>query len=120
MKAGVAAAFVLLVVMLHEGQMVLGQTGSWQVLVKNSGLSSMHTAVTHSNTVVFLERTNQGATSLLLPGMYVLAHSMRWSLAVASLKLRILIFRVLLQHLDAIQAQQAHNKFVPTTIICQL
>lgn len=79
MKTGLAAAFVLLVIMLHEGQMVLAQTGSWQVLVKNSGLSSMHTAVTHLNTVVFLERTNQGATSLLLPGTYLLAHSMSFN-----------------------------------------
>ncbi|KAG0567235.1 hypothetical protein KC19_7G120200 [Ceratodon purpureus] len=67
MSIRLAVALLLMGVVAREGQTVLAQTGTWQVLVKNSGLSSMHTAVTHMNTVVFLERTNQGATSLLLP-----------------------------------------------------
>lgn len=61
------------VVALGNGRVVEAQ-GSWQLLVPNSGLSSMHTAVTRFNTVVFLERTNQGATSLKLPGDWLLSH----------------------------------------------
>lgn len=73
MTGGLAAALLALVVLFHQAQVILGQGGSWQLMVKNSGLSSMHTVVTHLNTVVFLERTNQGATSLLLPGVYISA-----------------------------------------------
>ena len=59
---------ITVVAILGNGRVVGAQQGSWQLLVANSGLSSMHTAVTRFNTVVFLERTNQGATSLKLPG----------------------------------------------------
>lgn len=34
--------------------------GTWDLLAANAGISSMHTAVTHFNTVVLLDRTNHG------------------------------------------------------------
>ncbi|KAD4179470.1 hypothetical protein E3N88_28061 [Mikania micrantha] len=36
--------------------------GTWQLLVANAGVSSMHTAVTRFNTVILLDRTNIGPT----------------------------------------------------------
>jgi hypothetical protein len=70
--AAMSAAFKVMItcvtVVALGNARVVGAQGSWQLLVPNSGLSSMHTAVTRFNTVVFLERTNQGATSLKLPG----------------------------------------------------
>lgn len=77
--AAMIAAFKVIIILcvtlaaLGNGRVVEAQ-GSWQLLVPNSGLSSMHTAVTRFNTVVFLERTNQGATSLKLPGDWLLSH----------------------------------------------
>lgn len=40
--------------------------GSWKVLVKNAGISSMHTAITHYNTALLLDRTNIGASEIKL------------------------------------------------------
>ncbi|CAM6127551.1 unnamed protein product [Calypogeia fissa] len=41
--------------------------GSWELLVKNAGIASMHTQVTHDGTVVLLDRTNIGASEIRLP-----------------------------------------------------
>ncbi|KAI8556741.1 hypothetical protein RHMOL_Rhmol05G0278200 [Rhododendron molle] len=41
--------------------------GTWELLVENAGIASMHTAVTRYNTVVLLDRTDIGATELMLP-----------------------------------------------------
>ncbi|KAJ8753866.1 hypothetical protein K2173_000120 [Erythroxylum novogranatense] len=41
--------------------------GTWEVLVADAGIASMHTAVTRFNTVVLLDRTNIGPTRKLLP-----------------------------------------------------
>lgn len=41
--------------------------GTWEVLVENAGIASMHTAVTRFGTVVLLDRTNIGPTRRLLP-----------------------------------------------------
>ncbi|XP_010674911.2 aldehyde oxidase GLOX [Beta vulgaris subsp. vulgaris] len=41
--------------------------GTWELLVADVGIASMHTAVTHFGTVVLLDRTNIGPTRLLLP-----------------------------------------------------
>ncbi|KAK5841497.1 hypothetical protein PVK06_003818 [Gossypium arboreum] len=41
--------------------------GSWELLVSNAGLASMHTAVTRFNTVVLLDRTNIGPSRKMLP-----------------------------------------------------
>ncbi|GMH23061.1 hypothetical protein Nepgr_024904 [Nepenthes gracilis] len=36
--------------------------GTWELLVADAGIASMHTAVTHFGTVVLLDRTNNGPT----------------------------------------------------------
>ncbi|KAB2046630.1 hypothetical protein ES319_D01G249000v1 [Gossypium barbadense] len=41
--------------------------GSWELLVSNAGVASMHTAVTRFNTVVLLDRTNIGPSRKMLP-----------------------------------------------------
>lgn len=41
--------------------------GSWELLVPNAGIASMHTAVTRFNTVVLLDRTNIGPSRKMLP-----------------------------------------------------
>ncbi|CAN1135111.1 Aldehyde oxidase GLOX [Linum perenne] len=41
--------------------------GTWELLVPNAGVASMHTAVTRFNTVVLLDRTNIGPSRKLLP-----------------------------------------------------
>ncbi|KAJ7164864.1 hypothetical protein O6H91_19G022900 [Diphasiastrum complanatum] len=41
--------------------------GSWEILVQNAGIASMHSAVTHFGTVVLLDRTDIGASQIALP-----------------------------------------------------
>ncbi|EEF26901.1 hypothetical protein RCOM_0351610, partial [Ricinus communis] len=41
--------------------------GTWELLVLNAGIASMHTAVTRFNTVVLLDRTNIGPSRKMLP-----------------------------------------------------
>ncbi|KAG6643294.1 aldehyde oxidase GLOX-like [Carya illinoinensis] len=41
--------------------------GSWELLVADAGIASMHTAVTHHNTVVLLDRANIGPSHIILP-----------------------------------------------------
>ncbi|KAK3037469.1 hypothetical protein RJ639_031963 [Escallonia herrerae] len=41
--------------------------GTWELLVANAGIASMHTAVTRFNTVVLLDRTNIGPSRKMLP-----------------------------------------------------
>ncbi|KAK9732771.1 hypothetical protein RND81_04G020600 [Saponaria officinalis] len=41
--------------------------GTWELLVQDAGIASMHTAVTRFGTVVLLDRTNIGPTRLILP-----------------------------------------------------
>lgn len=45
---------------------VLAQ-GTWQLLVSNAGISSMHTAITHYDTAILLDRTNIGPSQIALP-----------------------------------------------------
>ncbi|MCO5570118.1 hypothetical protein L7F22_023834 [Adiantum nelumboides] len=40
--------------------------GSWELLLENAGIASMHTAVTHHGNVVFLDRTNIGPSPISL------------------------------------------------------
>ncbi|KAL3693810.1 hypothetical protein R1sor_007461 [Riccia sorocarpa] len=48
---------------------VQAQGGSWELLVENAGIASMHTMVTHYGTAVFLDRTNIGPSQInLAPG----------------------------------------------------
>ncbi|KAJ7571084.1 hypothetical protein O6H91_01G148100 [Diphasiastrum complanatum] len=42
------------------------QPGKFDILLQNAGIASMHTAVTHFNTVVFLDRTNIGPSQINL------------------------------------------------------
>ncbi|KAK9077056.1 hypothetical protein SSX86_005391 [Deinandra increscens subsp. villosa] len=41
--------------------------GTWELLVANAGIASMHTAVTRFNTVILLDRTHIGPTRKRLP-----------------------------------------------------
>lgn len=41
--------------------------GTWEVLLENAGIASMHTAVTRFGTVVLLDRTDIGPSELRLP-----------------------------------------------------
>ncbi|XP_074311490.1 aldehyde oxidase GLOX-like [Silene latifolia] len=41
--------------------------GTWELLLPDAGIASMHTAVTHYGTVVLLDRTDIGPSRLLLP-----------------------------------------------------
>uniref|UniRef100_A0A7N0U9G2 Aldehyde oxidase GLOX n=1 Tax=Kalanchoe fedtschenkoi TaxID=63787 RepID=A0A7N0U9G2_KALFE len=41
--------------------------GSWDLLLQNAGIASMHSAVTHHGIVVLLDRTNIGPTQLRFP-----------------------------------------------------
>lgn len=40
--------------------------GSWELLLENAGIASMHTAVTHYGNVIFLDRTNIGPSQINL------------------------------------------------------
>lgn len=58
--------FLLVVVVVGQAVVVAGQ-GTWQVVQKNAGIAAMHTAVTHYDQAIFLDRTNIGATAIKLP-----------------------------------------------------
>ena len=59
-----AALLVLMVVCLVGS---VAAQGSWQMLQNNAGIASMHTAVTHYDMTVFLDRTNIGPSAIKLP-----------------------------------------------------
>ncbi|KAG0626662.1 hypothetical protein M758_2G141700 [Ceratodon purpureus] len=62
-------AAVVLTLLAGEVGFTLGQdTGTWEIVVENAGIASMHAAVTRFGTVVLLDRTNTGATQIALPG----------------------------------------------------
>ena len=42
--------------------------GRWEVVVQNAGIASMHTVVTHLDTVVLLDRRDGGPSQIALPG----------------------------------------------------
>lgn len=44
-----------------------GAQGTWEQLLDNAGISSMHTAITHYDTAILLDRTNIGASDIRLP-----------------------------------------------------
>jgi hypothetical protein len=46
---------------------VVEAQGTWEVIVNNAGIASMHTAVTRFNTAVLLDRTDIGPSQLPLP-----------------------------------------------------
>lgn len=59
----------ILLLLLHLTLLSLSQDlpGTWEVLLPNAGISSMHTAVTHLNSVILLDRTNIGPSNLTFP-----------------------------------------------------
>jgi hypothetical protein len=58
---------ILAFTLVNQALVCLGQPGTWQLLLENAGIASMHTAVTHYGTVVFLDRTDIGASQINLP-----------------------------------------------------
>lgn len=61
--------FVLLLIVILSS-VVDAQTvypGSWEILVEKGGVSAMHMTTTYKNTVVMYDRTDYGASELLLP-----------------------------------------------------
>ncbi|XP_024371029.1 aldehyde oxidase GLOX [Physcomitrium patens] len=54
------AVFLLLI------HMAMAAPGSWQLLMNDSGIASMHTVVLHTGTVLFLDRTNVGPSHIRL------------------------------------------------------
>ncbi|XP_072997481.1 aldehyde oxidase GLOX [Typha latifolia] len=56
--------FILLHVAVARAQQL---PGTWEVVVEDSGIASMHTAVTRFGTVVLLDRTDIGPSRLPLP-----------------------------------------------------
>ena len=63
-RMGWLQALQLLTVLFLVSQ--VDAQGSWEVVVANAGIASMHTAVTHYGTVVLLDRTNIGPSQLAL------------------------------------------------------
>ena len=61
-------AFVLAALWMSSG---VSAQGSWQTVVQNAGISTMHCAVTHYGNVILLDRTNIGNSQLPLPAGHV-------------------------------------------------
>nr|GFA56909.1 hypothetical protein [Tanacetum cinerariifolium] len=62
------STILLLDILLHISLIFTSNAdlpGTWELLVANAGIASMHTAVTRFNTIVLLDRTNIGPTKLL-------------------------------------------------------
>jgi hypothetical protein len=62
----------MMMVLVHgEGMMSKnsrgGVVGKYELLLRNAGIASMHTAVTHLDTVVLLDRTDIGPSRMALP-----------------------------------------------------
>ncbi|GMI71277.1 GALACTOSE OXIDASE-LIKE 2 [Hibiscus trionum] len=55
--------FIFTIILTARAQL----PGTWELLVPNAGIASMHTAVTRFNTVVLLDRTNIGPSRKMLP-----------------------------------------------------
>ncbi|XP_050382556.1 aldehyde oxidase GLOX isoform X1 [Argentina anserina] len=62
------ALFILTLLLLHCADLFTHADlpGTWELLVANAGIASMHTAVTRFNTVVLLDRTNIGPSRKML------------------------------------------------------
>eukprot|EP00250_Pteridium_aquilinum_P029644 c3988_g1_i1 orf=44-253(+) len=63
----VCIAFLLACIVFTPTKVANAQ-GSWQLLLQNAGIASMHTAVTHYGNVVFLDRTDIGPSQINLTG----------------------------------------------------
>jgi hypothetical protein len=64
-KVGVLVALVLQCLLMRLD--VVDAQGTWQLLLGSAGIASMHTAVTHDGPVIFLDRTDIGASKIALP-----------------------------------------------------
>ncbi|KAG0632414.1 hypothetical protein M758_1G326600 [Ceratodon purpureus] len=67
MAIGMVGHVMVLVMVLIQILSVDAQ-GGWQLLQKNAGISCMHAAVTHFDTVIMLDRTNTGPSQIKLAG----------------------------------------------------
>ncbi|XP_065853996.1 aldehyde oxidase GLOX [Euphorbia lathyris] len=66
--ASVNSLQYLLLFLLSFSALIRAQLpGTWELLVPDAGIASMHTAVTRFNTVVLLDRTNIGPSKKMLP-----------------------------------------------------
>ncbi|KAG0504603.1 hypothetical protein KC19_8G131600 [Ceratodon purpureus] len=63
-RLSLAIAIALQFHMLVPG---ISAQGTWQLLVQKAGIASMHTAITHYDTAILLDRTNIGASQIALP-----------------------------------------------------
>ena len=61
------SCFLILLIILFPTHARADLPGTWELLVPDAGIASMHTAVTRFNTVVLLDRTNIGPSRKLLP-----------------------------------------------------
>jgi hypothetical protein len=61
------AFWVVLVLTASLCQLADAQGGTWDLLLKNAGIASMHTMITHYNTAILLDRTNIGKSQIRLP-----------------------------------------------------
>jgi hypothetical protein len=59
--------FQLVALLMSGGVLQVEAQGTWEILVENAGIASMHTAITRFNTAVLLDRTDIGASQLALP-----------------------------------------------------
>jgi hypothetical protein len=64
--AGRMRVVVMVVVLAVMVQGSAGQQATWAVLNENVGIASMHTAVTHTGQVLFLDRTDIGPSLINL------------------------------------------------------
>lgn len=67
-----AATVVVLLVAVSLVPQANAWLGSWEMLVQNAGISSMHTAVTNYGNVVLLDHTNIGPSNISLAGITIL------------------------------------------------
>lgn len=58
------ALAILMAVVMVSGA---AAQGSWDVIVENAGIASMHTAITHYDEAILLDRTNIGPSQISLP-----------------------------------------------------
>lgn len=58
---------VTVLVLVLTSRTLVDAQGSWETVVDNAGIASMHSAVTHYGNVILLDRTNIGDSQLPLP-----------------------------------------------------
>jgi hypothetical protein len=68
-KGGIAALICIILLQTWSTGMLaqVSAQGTWELLVENAGIASMHTAITRFNTAIFLDRTDIGPSQIMLP-----------------------------------------------------